>query len=123
MNRADKIEEFLNKIDIDNLDLTYHVDAEEVNSFEDLEDAIEADGGFNVDIIYYNRALSYLMEHDASLLESTEIAHELGYQARDINSEVLASLLASQKVREDFYSYQDEIECFFEGLQEGNAAA
>ena len=38
------------------------------------------------------------------------IAGEIGYRAGDLNSEILASLLASEKIQESFGSYYGEIE-------------
>jgi len=59
--------------------------------FEQLHD----NGFFNVDIIYYYKAIEYLKENDSSLCESLEIASEFGYTTENLNSEVLASLHAS----------------------------
>ena len=45
------------------------------------------------EIIYYSNAMKYLSENDNSLRESMEIADELGYKPKNINSELLATLL------------------------------
>jgi len=42
------------------------------------------------------------------------LAEEFGYSPKDISSELLASLLASQNAREEFYELQSEIEEFFD---------
>jgi len=119
MKRAEKIEKFFREeIKMNNLDIMYHVDADEVNSFDDIYEAIENDRGFDVEIIYYRDAMEYLMERDTSLRESLEIAHEYGYTADNINSELLASLLASKECREEFMSYEDEITEFFNNLED-----
>jgi len=76
----------------------------------DIESVLDDNGGFNIEIIYYSKAMKYLSENDASLSESVEIASDMGYSLEDINSETLASLHASQKVREDFYSITNEID-------------
>ena len=44
------------------------------------------------EIIYYNKAMEYLSEHDWSLRESAEIASDLGFELKNINSEMLATL-------------------------------
>ena len=44
--------------------------------------------------------MEYLKENDPSLSESLEIAAELGYDFKNLNSEILASLLASRKEEE-----------------------
>ena len=92
----------------------YFINTDEVKSFDEVYEAIDNDGGFNVEIIYYTAAMEYLMARDPSLRESLEIAHEYGYTADNINSELLATLLASKECREEFMSYEDEITEFFE---------
>lgn len=102
--------EKLKEIKIDNLDITYYIqDIEDVQTFDDLYELLDDNRAFEVEIIYYSEAIKYLMEHDASLRESMEIASEYGFETSNINSELLASLLASHKVREDFYNYKGEI--------------
>ncbi len=119
MKRSEKIEKFFSEeIKMNNIDIMYHVDADEVNSFDDVYEAIDNDRGFEVEIIYYTNAMEYLMERDPSLRESLEIAEEYGYTPSNITSEVLASLLASREYREEFMSYEDEITEFFNSLDE-----
>ena len=62
-----------------------------------IYDELQDNGFFNVDIIYYSKAIKYLQENDASLSESIEIASEYGYTLDDLNSETLASLHASRQ--------------------------
>ena len=62
-----------------------------------IYDELQDNGFFNVDIIYYSKAIEYLKNNDASLSESIEIASEYGYTLENINSETLASLHASQQ--------------------------
>jgi hypothetical protein len=119
MKRSEKIEKFFREeIKMNNLDIMYHVDADEVNSFDDVYEAIENDRGFEVEIIYYTNAMEYLMERDPSLRESLEIAEEYGYTPSNITSEVLASLLASKECREEFMEYENMITEFFNSLDE-----
>ena len=54
--------------------------------------------------------MDYLSQNDASLSESLAIASEMGYRLEDLTSETLASLHASQKARDDFWSIKDEID-------------
>lgn len=115
MKRAEKIKKFFDEeIRMNNIDIMYYVDADEVKSFDDVLQQIEDVNGFDVEIIYYTAAMEYLMARDPSLRESLEIAYEYGYTADNINSELLASLLASKECREEFMSYEDEITEFFE---------
>jgi len=118
--RNEKIQNFINELDskIEYIDITYYCSTVDVESFEDILEAVENNNGFNIDIIYYSRAIEYLKGNDASLNESIQIAIEYGYNLENINSEVLASLLASQKIREEFEELREEIEEFFESLEE-----
>jgi uncharacterized protein (DUF1786 family) len=119
MKRAEKIKKFFDEeIKMNNIDIMYYVDADEVQSFDDVLQQIEDVNGFDVEIIYYTTAMEYLMARDPSLRESLEIAHEYGYTADNINSELLASLLASKECREEFMSYEDEITEFFEMIND-----
>ena len=118
ITRVEKIEEFLKTINVENLDLLNCVNADEVNSFDDVYEAIDDANGFDVEIIYYGSAMQYLTKYDTSLRESLEIATEMGYSIINLNSELLASLLASQRCREDFESWGDTIDEFFRGLED-----
>lgn len=116
--RVELIEEFLKTIEVENLDVPYCVDASEVNSFDEVFDAIDNNDGFNVEIIYYASAMDYLKLNDPSLSESMEIAEEYGYTPKNINSELLASLLASRYCRDEFQEYRNHIETFFDELED-----
>jgi len=117
MTRAEKIEKFLREeIKLRHIDLLDYINAENVNSFNDIYEQVEEQGGFNVEIIYYSRAMEYLMENDTSLQNSMELAADFGYTPENINSELLASLLASQYSMEELYKYEHEITEFFNTL-------
>lgn len=115
MKRSEKIEKFFREeIDLRHIDVMDYIDANNVTSFQDVYNQINEQGGFNVEIIYYSRAMQYLMDNDTSLYNSMQLAEEYGYSLDDINSEVLASLLASQHTMEELYSYEHEINEFLE---------
>ena len=112
-------ETFFNKIsenlEFDILDELGTFDCiDDINSYDELEEILNENGAYNIEIIYYYKAMEYLQENDTSLSESMSIADEYGYEPKNINSELLASLLASQNAREEFYDLQDEIEEFLE---------
>lgn len=115
--RKEKIEEFLKNLNTE-IDILNCVDTESVNSFDDLRDQIEDANGFDIGIIYYSRAIEYLSNNDPSLQESLSIADEMGYKPGDLNSEILASLLASQNARNELDDLEGEITEFFEELEE-----
>lgn len=100
--------DYLDAYDFDNLDFS--------NAFEEILDILDEKNAFDIQIIYYSEAMKYLSLQDTSLVNSLEIANEYGYKLEDINSELLASLLASQITREAFFCCRYEIETFFENF-------
>jgi hypothetical protein len=120
--QTNKIEHFLTALDnIDNLDLPYFLSepiaSGDLTSFDDVLNYLQDQGAFNVDVIYYSDAIKYLQEHDPSLRISLEMAEDLGFSIGDLSSEMLASLLASQNVRDEFYELEDQFDEFFDELE------
>ena len=122
--RNEKIETFFAELDkvIDlNDNLINYIDIESIDAtdaFNSIYDMIEENDGFNCEVIYYSNAIKYLQENDPSLNESLEIAAEYGYETKNLNSEILASLLKSQNVRDEFSELKEEINEFFESLED-----
>ena len=115
-----KIENFLSELNTE-IDVLNYVDIDNINlldPFDSICQMIEDNSGFDIEIIYYSRAIAFLVENDPSLQESLEIASEYGYEVDNLNSEVLASLLASKLARDEFYELESEINDFFEDLEE-----
>jgi len=120
-NNIEKIEEDINpesdlhshlleitdsEIDID-VDLGYSFDT----FCDNINEAID-----QIEVIYYSNAIEFLRENDTSLTDSMELAHEYGFQAKDLNSELLATILKQKLIRDDLdYS---EIKERFEFYQE-----
>lgn len=116
----DKIENFLKSLHAE-IDVLYMVDTDEIdleNPFQSICNMIENNQGFDSEIIYYSNAINYLKENDQSLQESLSIASEYGYEVSNLNSEVLASLLSSKNIREEFYELENEIAEFFDEIKE-----
>lgn len=63
------------------------------------------------DIIYYHKAITYLAENDPSLRDSLEIASEYGYDAANLNSEILATILYQHSLKIMLYELDLE-SCF-----------
>jgi hypothetical protein len=115
-----KIETFLRSLKIDNLDVMDYVDIEDIdfeNPFDSIYNLIDDNRGFEIEIIYYSNAIQYLQENDPSLRESLDIAQEFTDDIRSLNSEFLASLHASNKVREEFSELENEIDNFFADIK------
>jgi hypothetical protein len=113
--QLDNFKTFLNTLSCENVDIAYFA-TEDTDTFEALRDAIYDGNGFDVEIIHYTNAIEYLKENDPSLRDSVEIANDMGYTTDSINSELLASLLASRNARIDFDELEDDITDFLEEL-------
>lgn len=75
-----------------------------------IEKANEDQDITRTEVIYYSNAIEYLKENDPSLQESMEIANDLWYETKSLNSELLASLLSSENNYNDFSSFLDDLE-------------
>ena len=80
-----------------------------ISNFDDLHFVLLEDSFLDVEIIYYSKAIKYLTENDQSLRISLELADDLGFELKDLNSELLASLLASHNLQESFFDLESEI--------------
>lgn len=94
----------------ENLDIIISEDDLESISLDSVRDYIIDNNMLNEDIIYYYHAMEFLKENDASLMDSLEIADELGYSVKDLNSELLASLLKTRMNEETFYNILEKYE-------------
>jgi len=110
-----KLQDRLNEINTTDLDFNYYLDEDDnANNFiEKLQEAI-----YSLEIIYYGRAMQYLTDNDTSLNESPSIASEMGYECKDINSELLATLLYQQEQRELLFEIENEISDIFAEIEE-----
>ena len=59
-----------------------------------------------------------MKENDPSLRESLDIASEFTDDIKSLNSEFLASLHASNKLRNEFSDIESEINNFFSGIEQ-----
>jgi len=116
MNKKEEFFEELSK----QLDFSIdeYVEVEDIEDYDELYEQLEDKGAFEQEVIYYYSAIEYLKENDTSLQESMALASDLGISTTDINSELLASLLKSQKCREEFSELRGEIESFLEDYEE-----
>ena len=122
--RNEKIEAFFAELDQQielNDNIINYVDIDSIDNddaFTSIYEMIDENEGFNIEVIYYSNAIKYLQENDPSLRESLEIASDFGFEVKNLNSEILASLLKSQNVRDEFLDFRDEINEFFESLED-----
>lgn len=115
--------EFLNGLNVENLDVMNYLDEEFLreidmdNAYYAIRDELQERNAFDVEIIYHGIAMEYLMKNDCSLQESLGIASDMGFDCNNLNSETLASLLATQECMSDFDELQSDIDDFFIELQ------
>jgi hypothetical protein len=118
-NQIEKIQNFFNENELNYLNVNDYLSGNDFeyldfsNAFVELLDLLDEKNAFDCEIIYYSEAMKFLTLHDTSLTDSIEIAIEYGVALENINSELLASLLASKITREAFWGHKDEIENFF----------
>lgn len=103
---------YLHEIDIIDI-YHYSFDFDDLSIFNDFDsltyylDDVQA---FHYNTIGYYDAISYLMDEDASLTKSLSLANEYGYNINRIDSELLASILISEKKVELWQSFKPQIE-------------
>lgn len=85
-------------------------DIKDIETIEELTEILEDNQFFDAEVIYYYNAMKYLSEEDPSLQYSMELAHDIGFECKNINSELLASLLQTEKNREDWHEIAKELE-------------
>lgn len=109
--------EFLTYNGPEEIDFEYYLERQDFKNFEDVHDIIDNDNGFVIEMVYYSNAIKYLKENDPSLRLSLELAADLGYQIHQVNSELLASILVSDIVRQEFQELESEFTSLLEELE------
>lgn len=115
MNTNEKTQKFIELFNTFNLDIdltSIDFDINEINNFNEFYELLVENNLLQVDIIYYSNAINYLQKNDNSLRQSLELAEELGYNLSSVNSELLASILASNNLQEELCNYSTEIDNF-----------
>jgi hypothetical protein len=62
------------------------------------------------EIIYYADAIEYLRVNDPSFKYSLEYASNLGYEARDLSSELLATIHSQETMKNVLYTRLSQVE-------------
>ena len=90
-------------------DISFDMDESDISSVDDVVNYIE--NRINeIEVIYFANAIKILSENDPSLQTSMGYADDLGYRCKDINSELLATILCQESAREELYDIRDDIE-------------
>ena len=98
--------------DATTIDMAYEVENNMPDNVDDFMGVLQ-DRVYEIEMIYYHKAMAYLLENDSSLQESMALAHGMGYTCENINSELLATLLLQQEAGNAIYTFKDEIESLF----------
>ena len=115
MKATEKTQKFIELFNSFNLDIdlsSIDFDIDNLNNYEEFEELLTENNLLDTDIIYYSNAIEYLQKHDNSLKLSLGLAIDLGYNLADINSEILASILQSDNLRNELYECRTEIDNF-----------
>jgi hypothetical protein len=115
MNTKETIQ-FLSKFDteLQLIEIFEYFNKENENFlFDDFREYI-VDSILNYEIIYYSKAIEYLKYNDNSLTRSLEIAYEQGFEVKNLNSEVLATLLYQDNLYNELWEIEGEIMEYFE---------
>jgi len=97
-----------------NFDLFKQLDKSKIRNY--LEDLDNDWNITNCDITYHYNAIEFLKNKDQSLANSIELAKDYWYGIDDINSELLASLLASNINKDNYKLFLDWVSEFIETL-------
>lgn len=84
-------------------------DITEKTNFHDITSMLLDDGAFDEEFIYWDDAAEYLSKNDAGFDESFNIASEYGYEAKDLNSCILASLHATERNKKEWYKMEEQV--------------
>ncbi|MCP3698104.1 MAG: hypothetical protein GY920_06045 [Aliivibrio sp.] len=83
--------EFKYRLDIDLTDPSLWEGMQNEDQFYEFFDLL-IDRVHELEFIYYGNSIKYLMENDASLNESIQMAIDCGFEIEKLNSELLATL-------------------------------
>lgn len=110
-------------IDLESIVNRLESDCGDVGEWCDYLDGYDFQENHSCEIIYYANAIKFLKENDAGLKLSLELASDLGYAAKDLNSEILASLLLTELAHETFTNFCSDakylIDEYLHELEEG----
>lgn len=114
--QTEKIKKFLNNLDTE-IDILDYINPEKVKGYGDILAQIDKAGGFDVHVADAVTAISYLQVNDSNLTKSLLLALKAGYRFDKVNSEILATLLLSQRAKDRFAKLEPEITEFFDNLK------
>jgi len=86
------------------------VKLDDITELEEYLQELDENGDItNTEVIYYATAMDYLKENDPCLEFSMKLASDMGYELKNINSELLASLLKTENNKDDYQKFISEV--------------
>lgn len=121
MTKEKRLEKFISEIEKDlHHEITYYLEDQDyidlVNEESNLSDILEDTDFFNVDIIGITKSNKII--NDIGFNSAIEIAKDYGYSINNIDSEALASIIESQKLRNEFNKINERITDYIDNLNE-----
>ena len=121
MTKEKRLEKFISEIEKDlHHEITYYLYPEDyidlVNQEIDLIDLLEDTDFFNLDI--KGRVKANKIINDIGFDSAIEMARDFGYSINNIDSEALASIIESQKLRNKFDVIEGSIKDYIDNLNE-----
>lgn len=77
--------------------------SDSIECLDDLNEIIWDSNILQTEFVYHYAAMKYLMDNDPSMREAFEIASEYGFDTKNLNSCILAGLVASRQNEEDWH--------------------
>lgn len=77
--------------------------SDSIECLDDLNELIWDNNILQTEFVYHYQAMKYLMDNDPSMREAFEIASEYGFDTKNLNSCILAGLVASRQNEEDWH--------------------
>lgn len=113
-NKQELLDQGIFELELEDLveDLDLDIDYS-INGFNDFEEHVNRLID-EYEVFYYRNAIEYLSDNDASLMESLHLASEFGFEPRDLNSEILATLLKQDNLRTCWNSISKEVKELFQ---------
>lgn len=98
-------------------ELAWKIELDDLNNLDDFESLIDEIETLisEQEVIYYSNAMEYLADNDNSLVTSLDLAYNAGYMiySGNLNSEILATLLLQDNLRNELSDKRDELEELF----------
>ena len=105
--------EFLNNLNTSESLTDYLPENFNFEDFDIMMYILQENGYFSQEIIYYHKAMEYLMKNDPSLTAALTYAQELGFEAKGLSSEVLATIHYQETLGSELRELEEEITDFF----------